>query len=324
VPLEDKQNKKGYYYALGRSLPRVPADAHGNYTGSVGDWARPSGLASQQVGYFCGEASNSGSNFVEGEYLCEVTLPATSKRNAQDPTKTDYVNLPYFLTYYERSMTVRNEISRFLQKNTFGPTAAELDDLEAKFLELQSGGSSGDGNSSTTAMELSHAEAMAKLQLNWVVSQMDPSNFASGEFSSLRKYWRRRLNPRKEETYRIGESGPHPCEKHSRWRKFAFTNADVQNSKMLRWGTLDIGGSYQTQRGHRITVKTVTYVRPAPINSSIAPSLAPNSGVPTIDSSTLPPDSASGSSRALQVTSSSSAPTPVRFTMLHITPFPCI
>ena len=313
MPLEDKQNKKGYYYSLGRSLPRVPADAYGDYTGSVGDWARPSGLASQQVEYLCGEASNSGSNFVEGEYLCEVTLPATSKRNAKDPTKTDYVNLPYFLTYYERSTTVRNEISRFLQKNTFGPTAAELDDLEAKFLELQSGGGSGDGNSSTTAMELSHAEAMTKLQLNWVVSQMDPSNFASGEFSSLRKYWRRRLNPRKEETYRIGESGPHPCEKHSRWRKFAFTNADVQNSKMLRWGALNIGGSYQTQKGHRITVKTVTYVRP-----SIAPSLAPNSGVPTIASSTLPPDSASGSSRELEVTSTSSAPTSVRFTMLRI------
>jgi hypothetical protein len=192
-----------------------------------------------------------------------------------------------------------------------------LDDLEAKFLELQRGGGSGYGNSSTTAVKLSHAEAMAKLQLNWVVSQMDPSNFASGDFSSLRKYWRRRLNPRKEETYRIGESGPHPCEKHSRWRKFAFTNADVQNSKMLRWGALDIGGSYQTQKGHRITVKTVTYVRPPPSNFSIAPSLAPNSGVSTIASSTLPPDSASGSSRALDVTSSSSAPTPVRFTMLR-------
>jgi hypothetical protein len=59
VPLEDKQNKKGYDYALGRSLPRVPAYAYGDYTGSIGDWARPPGLVSQQVKYICGEAINS-------------------------------------------------------------------------------------------------------------------------------------------------------------------------------------------------------------------------------------------------------------------------
>ena len=75
---------------------------------------------------------------------------------------------------------------------------------------------------------------------------MDPSALSAGEFSSLRAYWRRRLNPRKEETYRIGESGPHPCETNSRWRKFAFTKFDVQNAKMLRWGNQDLGGSYQT------------------------------------------------------------------------------
>ena len=166
------------------------------------------------------------------------------------------MDVPYYLTYYRRSITVRNEISRFLQKNTFGPTAAELDALETRYQELKSGTDSAGGNSSTT---VSHASAMEKLQVEWVVSQMDPSNFASGEFTSLRKYWRRRLNPRKQETYRIGESGPHPCEKHSRWRKFAFTHADVQNSRMLRWGTSALGGAIQTQRGHRITVKTVTY-----------------------------------------------------------------
>jgi hypothetical protein len=41
LPLEDKQNGKGFYYALGRSVPQIPADVLGNSTGSVGDWARP-------------------------------------------------------------------------------------------------------------------------------------------------------------------------------------------------------------------------------------------------------------------------------------------
>jgi hypothetical protein len=251
LPLEDKLDKKGFYFPLGRSSPHLPAEVIGNSTaGSIGDWSRPPGRASYQVDYkfICGEASNSGSNFQAGEYLCEVTLPATSERNSQDPKILDPINVPYFLTYYKRTMTVRNELSRFLQKNTFGPTKSELDALEAKFLELRSAGP-----------DVSYANAMAKVQRDWIVSQMDPSTFTSGEFSSLRAYWRRRLNPRAEETYRIGESGPHPCEKHSRWRKFAFTNYDVQNSKSLRWGNMEIGGKYQTQKGHRITVEMVTY-----------------------------------------------------------------
>ena len=224
--------------------------------------------------YECGEASNSGTNFVVGEYLCEVTLPTTSKRNVVDPTKTDYINLPYYLTFYKRSLTVRNEISRYLQKNTFGPTAAELDALETRFQALTSGGDS-------------HAMAMEKLQVEWVVRQMNPSSFTSGKFTSLREYWRRRLNSRRQETYRIGEAGPHPYEKHSRWRKFAFTHADVQNSRMLRWGLFSLGGATQTQRGHRITVERVTYAG--------TPIAAPTSG------SAPNPAGLTSNSRSLQV-----------------------
>ena len=98
--------------------------------------------------------------------------------------------------------------------------------------------------------QLTLEDAMAQLQRSRIVKQMDPTNFASGEYTSLRKHWRKRLNPRKEATYRIGESGPHPCEKHSRWRIFAFMAMDVQNSRMLRWGTFDIGGTDRTQKGH--------------------------------------------------------------------------
>lgn len=254
LPLEDKNEKRGYYFPLGRSSSRIPGDLplllEDNSTASsppdvkLGDWTRPPGRASRSLEYVCGTASNSGSNFDAGEYLCEVTLPATMGRNHADPTVNDHLDLPYYMTYHERNVAARDELSRFLQKNTFGPTVDNLDDMEAKFVELKATG-------------LSHDEAMARVQLDWVVDQMDPTTFASGEYSSLRRYWRRRLNPRREETYRIGEAGPHPCESNSRWRKFAFTAYDVQNSKALRWGNLKIGGTYQTQKGHKVTVETV-------------------------------------------------------------------
>lgn len=263
--------------------------------------------------------------------LCEVALPTTSTVNEDDPTLTDGHNVPYYLTYYRREMTVRNEISRFLQQNTFGPTKEELDAMEARYNTLRgpgfvppehtweeltpilpsgvledlgeacAAGSSNElcdhldeiHNASVVAWEeeaagidtpsptpldenatetsrrqlqgydpsnstsRSHAEAMSALQLEWVANQMDPSTFSSGEFTSLRKYWRRRLNARKTETYRIGESGPHACEKHSRWRKFAFTKTDVEFAMDLRWGSKQLGGTIQKHDGHLITVERV-------------------------------------------------------------------
>ena len=232
-------------------------------------------------------------------------------------------------------MTVRNEISRFLQQNTFGPTKQELDALEARYNTLRGpdfvppeytweeltpalpsgvledlGEACAEGSSNelcdhleeihnasvivwedeaasidtpsptppdenatgTSRRQLqgyepsnstsrSHAEAMSALQLEWVVNQMDPSTFSSGEFTSLRKYWRQRLNARKTETYRIGEAGPHACEKHSRWRKFAFTKADVQYAMDLRSGSKQLGGTFQKHDGHLITVERVVRLR---------------------------------------------------------------
>ena len=124
--------------------------------------------------------------------------------------------------------------------------------MEAQYEEMKATGGTDGG-------QLTLEDAMAQLQRSRIVKPMDPTNFASGEYTSLRKHWRKRLNPRKEATYRIGESGPHPSEKHSRWRMFPFTAMDVQNSRMLRWGTFDIGGTDGTQKGHRVTVRMVQY-----------------------------------------------------------------
>lgn len=188
----------GYYYPLGRSVSSV----------SGGDWTRPPGKPGREVEYLCGVASNSGAEFTKGEYLCQVTLPITQK--VLPDYSTEKIFAPYYLTYYERSLTVRQEISRFLHKTTFGPRPEDLDALEKAHDDIMANG-------------LTSPKAMSQLQTEWVQAQMDPSTFTTGSFSSLRKYWRQRVNARAFEVYRIGESGPAPCEKNSRWRKVSFS-----------------------------------------------------------------------------------------------------
>ena len=294
--LENKTAGFGYYFPLGRSVVGVPGEAGGN----DGDWTRPPGKASWQLSYVCGEAKNSGTNFAVGDYLCQVTLPKTSKQNLKNPILTDEINTPYYLTYYERNLSLRNELARFLHQNTFGPTTDELDALETAYEIILDGSFlygglngtlslSGNETSSSSRSLLSHNEAMTKLQVEWVAAQMDPSTFTSGKFTSHREYWRKRLNPRRWETYRIGEAGPAPCELHSRWRKFAFTDYDVQNSRALRWGNMDLGGAYQTAPGHRVTVETVMLENVPSLQPSVslapswssAPSSLPTFPVPT-------------------------------------------
>lgn len=248
---------EGYYVALGKSYDEE-------------DWERPPGKYSRFIEYNCGMATNSGNNFDIGDYLCEVTLPMTSKIL---PTgQLDEMDAPYYLTYYERSLSVRNEISRFLQRTTFGPTSKELNSLEVAYDSILSS-NGGD-----------HVAAMERLQTEWVQSQQDPTTFSTGKFSSLREYYRKRLNPRTPEVYRIGESGPAPCEQHSRWRKFAFTAYDVVNSQYLRWGNNALGGFYQQQIPHKITVETVDLKVPTGV-PTLGPSMvamAEAGGVPTL------------------------------------------
>lgn len=211
----------GHYHPLGRSVASV----------DDGKWTRPPGRPARELTYLCGLANNTGVEFEEGEYLCQVTLPWT--RVIHPDFSATSIFAPYYMTYYERSLTVRQEISRFLHKATFGPTPQDLDSLEAAHTVLVSSG-------------LTSSKAMEQLQTEWIESQMDPSTFTSGSFSSLRKYWRQRVNARSFEVYRIGESGPAPCEENSRWRKFAFTKYDVQNARYLRWG--DDGVTTQIQK----------------------------------------------------------------------------
>eukprot|EP00984_Skeletonema_dohrnii_P001624 scaffold514_cov150-Skeletonema_dohrnii-CCMP3373.AAC.4 len=191
--LEDKAAGQGYYYPLGRSVDGIPGELNGN----DGDWNRPAGHSAWQLGYSCGVANNTGTNFAAGEYMCEVTLPKTSKQNLKNPMLTDELNTPYYVTYYERALSVRNELARFLHLTTFGPTSSELDALEETYASIKDGtasarpGGKGPGkdaddtataaettatdnttdtsstNTTAAATSLSHSEAMSKLQIDW-------------------------------------------------------------------------------------------------------------------------------------------------------------
>ncbi|KAL7553976.1 hypothetical protein ACHAWF_017328 [Thalassiosira exigua] len=301
--LDAKARGEGLYRPLGRSIPTVPgerrprpstaddivdaesdssdSDAAGTVVGPSGDWNRPPGIASRRLRYDCGYAGNSGDNFVAGEYLCEVTLPRSSTPKTDDPAELVVIDAPYYLTYRARDVSVRNEIARFLEKNTFGPTKAEIDAMEAEYdaalaelegddgaAEVEANATAAEANATeaaaaerrlqsnatTTATSSNRALTMARVQASWI---SDQQNSTLHPPTSLRAYYRRRLNPRQSETYRIGESGPHPCEAHSRWRKFAFTSLDVENSRALRWGSKDLGGTVQVRGGHRVTAEPV-------------------------------------------------------------------
>ena len=56
---------------------------------------------------------------------------------------------------------------------------------------------------------------------NWVSAQIGE------DLSSHREYYRERTNPRMDKVFFSGKGGPGPCEKNSRWRKFAFTTKDT-------------------------------------------------------------------------------------------------
>ncbi|KAL7463535.1 hypothetical protein ACHAXS_003891, partial [Conticribra weissflogii] len=98
--------------------------------------------------------------------------------------------------------------------------------------------------------------------------------------------YRKRLNPKTAETYRIGESGPEPCARHSRWRKYAFTYNDLQNSQYLRWGNVELGGSFQSMTPHKVEIETVEYLTEVPTGAPTStryPTGMPSiSGMPSV------------------------------------------
>ncbi|KAL3805312.1 hypothetical protein HJC23_009019 [Cyclotella cryptica] len=156
------------------------------------DWHRVQGRYITHVVSRCGEASEAGSGYSAGQYLCEINLPGLSEGN-----------VGYFLTRWEEGIVSnRRAAARFLEKATWGPTWDEIIDLENKIV----------------------SQGQKSFAL-WVQTQQ------SFTPTSHRAFFRERLNPRTVESYQYGIPGPKACEKNARFRRFAFTYKDLELSR---------------------------------------------------------------------------------------------
>lgn len=52
--------------------------------------------------------------------------------------------------------------------------------------------------------------------------------------SSLRQFYRRRVNPKTDVGYRSGTTSSRPCELFSRWRKYALTSKDTLDNRKTK------------------------------------------------------------------------------------------
>jgi len=145
------------------------------------DWERVAGPDVDSLDYVCA---------VDGTFstdkLCQAYLPVDE-------------NSTYFLTTYDRTISDRAGVARFLERTSFGTTPDDLD-----------------------AWNYTEESAFA----NWVNEQI-----AEVGVSSHREYYRKRLNPRSIEAYRYGVPGKKACEAFSHWRRFAFTEKDLYMSQ---------------------------------------------------------------------------------------------
>lgn len=126
----------------------------------------------------------------------------------------------YFITKYSNNVSDKAKVARFLGRATFGPTLAEI-------------------NAFDTTNEIQSMAEYVKDQI-------------AQPIGSHREFYRKRLNPRRTETERHGTSGPKPCERTSRWRRFAFTS---QDARMFRAFTMEL----ETKTVNGITAYVLSY-----------------------------------------------------------------
>lgn len=108
----------------------------------------------------------------------------------------------YVLETFRHFISKEAEAARFLEQATFGTTKEDLEALLAT-----------DNNFT-----------------RWVYDQM-----YNIPMSSHREFYRRRTNPKFEYPFEVGAVGPTPCEKYSRWRKYALTSRDTIQGRRTGW-----------------------------------------------------------------------------------------
>jgi hypothetical protein len=159
-------------------------------------WGKSAGRYVSTTEVICGEADADGpsNEYVAGETLCQVRV---------DPL--DLSSDAYYLTTFYVPDHINDEraiVASFLEKVTFGPTMAEINQLHTSYSQ----------------------------QGPYALASWLHSNLAR-PIESHRAKFRKHLTPRAVESYIYGIPGPRPCEKDARFRRFAFTYMDVEISR---------------------------------------------------------------------------------------------
>jgi len=130
--------------------------------------------------------------------MCDITLPPVRSGEEYILETSTRSSVSSDTAYTEDEL----KAARFLEQSTFGPTVDSIDQLVANGLDFES----------------------------WLMDQM--YNLPK---SSLREYYRRRVNPKFEFPYRVGAVGAGPCDTNSRWRMYAVSIWTHLMSIILMW-----------------------------------------------------------------------------------------
>jgi len=123
---------------------------------------------------------------------CQIKLPELG------------LNEAYHLRSFTYSLSVKNQVARFLESTTFGITRTELESF--------------DYNANIETQIIS-----------WVKNQMNVSVVG---LTSHREFWRERANSKLHYTTSVGITD-HPCATNSRWRTNAFNRIDHRDSNSV-------------------------------------------------------------------------------------------
>lgn len=170
---QDPADRMAFYNPVARSYTSKDGRATGEWEGAAGRYAS-AGTATVTYG---------GCHDVASVPHCELTLPRADVDE-------------YYVTAYKHVNSDYQNAVRFLERASFGASAAAANDLLLQGATVEEAAAS-------------HVAAQ---------QSVPPT--------SHREHFRTRLNPRSLELYKYGRTGPHPCRPLSRWRRFAFTRKD--------------------------------------------------------------------------------------------------
>ena len=146
----------------------------------------------------------------------------------------------YILESFEHSLSSEAKAARFLEQATFGATKEDIAALVANNLNFE----------------------------DWIAQQY------ALPATSLRSFYRKRVNAKIEFPYYHSTLGPRPCQIYSRWRTYAITSRDMLENRKTIWSKfltieMDESGRYIW----KVDGMFRTYTNEAPVDSTGAPLL---------------------------------------------------